>query len=84
MPVSVHGELCGDCWVTMNWIDGPKCAKCGYPFVSDLDTDVSLLCPVCASGKCELDWIRSACVYDEASRGAMVGELNMLVLCLVQ
>lgn len=72
MPVSVHGELCADCWAAMNWIDGPKCAKCGYPFVSDLDTDVSVLCPVCASGKCELDWIRCACVYDDASRGAML------------
>ena len=51
MPVSTHGELCGDCWTAMNWIDGPKCAKCGYSFVSDLDTDVSVLCPVCAAGK---------------------------------
>ncbi len=71
-PVSVHGELCGDCWASINWIDGPKCAKCGYPFISDLDTSDSVLCPVCASDKCELDWIRSACIYDDASRGAML------------
>ena len=30
------------------------------------------LCPVCASGKNELDWIRSACIYDDASRSAML------------
>lgn len=30
------------------------------------------LCPVCAAGKSELDWIRSACVYDGASRAAML------------
>lgn len=30
------------------------------------------MCPVCAAGKCELDWIRSACVYDDASRMAML------------
>ena len=30
------------------------------------------MCPVCASGNCELDWIRSACVYDDASRSAML------------
>ena len=71
-PVSVHGELCGDCWTSMNWIDGAKCAKCGYPFASDLDLGGAPLCPVCASGQCELDWIRSACVYDDASRGAML------------
>ncbi len=30
------------------------------------------MCPVCAAGKCELDLIRSACVYDDASRAAML------------
>lgn len=30
------------------------------------------LCPVCAAGKSELDWIRSACVYDDASRAALL------------
>ncbi|MBQ8367973.1 MAG: ComF family protein [Alphaproteobacteria bacterium] len=71
-PVSTHGELCADCWASMNWIDNPKCAKCGYPFAADLDLGGTPLCPVCASGKCELDWIRAACVYDDASRGAML------------
>ncbi|MBP3545079.1 MAG: ComF family protein [Alphaproteobacteria bacterium] len=71
-PVSTHGELCADCWVSMNWIDNPKCVKCGYPFPADLDLGGTPLCPTCASGKCELDWIRSACVYDDASRSAML------------
>ena len=31
-----------------------------------------MLCPTCAAGKCELDLIRSACVYDDASRAAML------------
>ena len=31
-----------------------------------------MMCPTCASGKCELDLIRSACVYDDASRAAML------------
>ncbi len=31
-----------------------------------------MMCPVCASGNCELDWIRSACVYDDASRDVML------------
>ena len=56
----------------MNWIDNPKCVKCGYPFPADLDLGGTPLCPACASGKCELDWIRSACVYDDASRSAML------------
>ena len=71
-PVSTHGELCADCWMSVNWVDSPKCVKCGYPFPGDLDFGGTPLCPTCASGKCELDWIRSACVYDEASRSAML------------
>lgn len=30
------------------------------------------MCPTCASGKCELDWIRSACVYDDVSRSVVL------------
>lgn len=71
-PVSTHGELCAECWTAINWIDNPKCVKCGYPFPADLDLGDAPLCPVCAAGKSELDWIRSACVYDDASRGAML------------
>ena len=56
----------------MNWIENPKCAKCGYPFPADLDLGGMPMCPVCAAGKSELDWIRSACVYDDASRDAML------------
>lgn len=71
-PVSIHGELCAKCWTEINWIDNPKCIKCGYPFPADLDLGDAPLCPVCAAGKSELDWIRSACVYDDASRNAML------------
>ncbi|MBQ5699823.1 MAG: ComF family protein [Alphaproteobacteria bacterium] len=71
-PVSIHGELCAECWLSINWIDCPKCTKCGYPFPSDLDLGGAPLCPVCAAGECELDWMRSACVYDDASRSAML------------
>lgn len=71
-PVSVHGQLCADCWAAFNWITNPKCARCGYPFPADLDLGATPLCPVCAAGKSELDLIRSACVYDEASRAAML------------
>ena len=70
--VSIHGELCAECWTSFNWIDNPKCSRCGYPFSSHLAPGASFLCPVCASGKAELDWIRSACVYDDVSKMAML------------
>ena len=70
--VETHGELCGDCWTAFNWIDGAKCVHCGFPFASSFDLSPNMMCPTCAAGKCELDVIRSACVYDDASRSAML------------
>lgn len=80
-PVSIHGELCADCWTALNWIDGPYCCRCGFPFASHFEFENMPMCPVCASGKSELDWIRSACVYDDASRNLMLpfkhcGQIN--------
>ena len=71
-PVSVHGELCADCWSNFAWIDDAKCARCGYPFSTEITVCADALCPVCASGNCEPDWIRSACIYDDVSRSAML------------
>lgn len=71
-PVSTDGELCADCWSSFNWISNPKCEKCGYPFPANIDLGVRPLCPHCAAGCCELDLIRSACVYDDVSRDAML------------
>ena len=70
--VSIHGELCADCWVEFAWIGDAHCAQCGYPFPADMEPSPRAMCPVCASGGCELDLIRSACVYDTASRAAML------------
>lgn len=69
---SVHGEFCAECWTMFDWIDGAKCSQCGYPFASDWELSAPVLCPMCAAGKCELNLIRSACVYDDASRTAVL------------
>ncbi len=71
-PTSVHGEFCAECWTMFDWIDGAKCAQCGYPFAADWDCGPNVLCPTCAAGRCELNLIRSACVYDDASRAAVL------------
>lgn len=71
-PVSTDGELCADCWASFNWISNPKCEKCGYPFPASLDLGSHPMCPNCAAGGSVLDIIRSACVYDDVSRAAML------------
>lgn len=70
--VSTNGELCADCWTSFNWIGNPKCEKCGYPFPANIDLGNHPKCPNCAAGNCVLDCIRSACVYDDVSRAAML------------
>ncbi|MBO7644889.1 MAG: ComF family protein [Alphaproteobacteria bacterium] len=70
--VELHGTICASCWKTFNWISNPKCFKCGYPFPADLDLGSHPLCPHCASGECDLDFIRSACVYDDVSKNIML------------
>ena len=71
-PVSTNGELCADCWCAFNWIGRPCCEQCGYPFPANLDLGLHPMCPNCAAGGCVLDLIRSACTYDDASRGAVL------------
>ena len=70
--VDAHGALCAKCWKSFNWISNPKCFKCGYPFPADLDLGPTPMCPHCAAGECDLDFIRSACVYDDVSKNIML------------
>jgi ComF family protein len=70
--VSDHGTICPECWRGFNWISNPKCCRCGYPFPADLDLGPRPLCPVCAAGLSELDWMRAACVYDQFSKNVML------------
>ena len=70
--VESHGALCAKCWSGFNWISNPKCFKCGYPFPADLDLGSNPMCPHCAAGECDLDYIRSACVYDDVSKNIML------------
>ena len=70
--VESHGTLCAKCWSGFNWISNPKCFKCGYPFPADLDLGPTPMCPHCAAGECGLDYIRSACVYDDVSKNIML------------
>jgi len=67
-----NGVLCAQCWTRFNWISDPKCSLCGYPFPANLDLGPRPLCPDCAGGKTVADFMRSACVYDDASRDVML------------
>jgi ComF family protein len=67
-----QGAICADCWKKFEWISDPKCDCCGYPFPANAGLGPKPLCPICASRKNELDWLRSACVYNEASKNVIL------------
>ncbi len=46
--------------------------RCGFPLPSELADNPYAVCPICASGDFVLDLIRSACVYDNASRATVL------------
>ena len=70
--VTKNGQLCLTCWNKFNWISNPKCIRCGYPFPANIDGDKNMLCAECVDTKSKLDWMRSASVYDDASRDVML------------
>lgn len=67
-PIERDALLCAKCLDSLTWINDPKCVKCGYPFPGDVRVEPGAMCPVCASGNGELDWVRSSVEYDEFSR----------------
>ena len=72
IKVSEHGQICASCWNKFDWISDPKCDRCGFPFPANIEKQTKMLCPNCLSKKTKLDWMRSSCVYDDASRNVVL------------
>ena len=69
--VDAPGALCASCWPTIRFIDRPYCDACGVPF--DFDVGAGALCPSCVRDRPEYERGRSAVVYDDGSRGLILG-----------
>lgn len=68
--VAEDQSLCADCWKQIRFIAPPLCARCGMPF--DVPVEAGTLCGACLAGASALGLVRSAFVYDEASRGIVL------------
>lgn len=66
--------LCAPCWSALSFIDKPLCGSCGLPLACATDDD--LRCPACLRAPPPWDRARSALVYDDASRGLILGFKN--------
>lgn len=71
VAVEAQGSLCVTCWSRLNFIAGPVCAACGLPFAHEIGPDA--LCAACIRKRPGYDRARAALVYDDASRGLILG-----------
>jgi ComF family protein len=67
-----EGALCAPCWSRVNFISAPICAACGYPFAFGTAAP-QVLCGPCSRRRPVFDRARAVFVYDDASRGLVVG-----------
>lgn len=78
-PVAGTQGLCPSCWGRITWLGPPLCACCGTPFPFDPDPAgdpgeaETLLCGACLRDPPPFAHARAAFVYDEASRGLILG-----------
>jgi ComF family protein len=67
--LGAHG-LSVEAWSKIHFLDGPVCDGCGAPFDYDAGPDVR--CAACMTRPRAFDAARAACLYDEASRDAIL------------
>ncbi len=63
--------LCGMCWLDVSFVEAPYCGSCGRPF--ELDPGIDTLCALCIAEEPTFDRMRSALIYDDASRSLVTG-----------
>ena len=69
--VDQPGLLCSDCWNKITFTAPPWCASCGLPF--EFDPGDGFLCASCAGEHPPYAKARAAVVYDQGSRGLVLG-----------
>lgn len=71
VEVDAVGTVCPACWSRMRFIAAPVCACCGLPF--EVDPGPGALCGACIADPPRFDRCRSVLVYDDGSRGLVLG-----------
>jgi len=65
------GLICPECWKGLNFLQGPACLCCGYPFDFDHEAEGSL-CAACQAKQPAFDRARAAVRYDDGSRQMII------------
>ena len=70
-PVGTKATLCPACWAQTPFIAPPLCACCGTPY--ELAAADGMLCGACLADPPAFRRARAAMLYDEKSRGLILG-----------
>ena len=69
-PVVEPGHLCASCWSAVEFLEGPACIHCGFPFeVAELE---GATCGACTRQAPSYDKARAVMRYDDKSRGMIL------------
>jgi ComF family protein len=69
--VDANGLACARCWLALSFIAPPFCESCGAPF--EFAVAGTRRCAQCYAAPPAYDRARSALVYDDGSRGLILG-----------
>jgi ComF family protein len=69
--IDTNGLACATCWSRLSFIAPPLCICCGAPFPVSIEGDHR--CAVCYAAPPAYDRARAALVYDDGSRGLLLG-----------
>lgn len=69
--VDTQGMLDPQAWASLTFITDPQCDCCGLPL--EVDVGKEALCGKCITENNAYDKVRSALVYDEKSKGVILG-----------
>jgi ComF family protein len=69
--IDAAGLACAKCWSNLNFISPPYCTCCGAPFAVTLEGEHR--CAVCYAAPPAYDRARAALIYDDGSRGLVLG-----------
>jgi ComF family protein len=65
-PVSAPGRIDAEAWRELAFIAGPQCARCGFPFQTEMPPEA--VCGACMAAAPAFDAARAALVYNDAAR----------------
>lgn len=69
--VDAQGTVAPQAWARLNFITAPLCRTCGLPL--EIDTGAESDCAICLTENKPYDQARAALVYDDHSRGVILG-----------